>query len=171
MRRLRASESGQGLVEYALIIAIVSLGAIASLTFLKGSITGLFSKAGSSISAVAVGGGGGGGGDTTPPSIVINSPSDGQTDVDDKPTYSGTCGTAAGDLTTINLTVTYVSGPNADSNSPYVLSATCSGAGTWSVTHPNSPKLKKKDVYNVTATQADGSGNVGSDTNQFTVKD
>ncbi len=40
---------GQGLVEYVLIIAIVALGTIAALTFLKGSITGLFSKAGSSI--------------------------------------------------------------------------------------------------------------------------
>ena len=75
MRRL-AGESGQGLVEYALIIAIVSLGAIASLTFLKGSITGLFNKAGNSINLVAVGadgsggtpgGGTPGGGSPTPP--------------------------------------------------------------------------------------------------------
>jgi Flp pilus assembly pilin Flp len=58
-------ESGQGLVEYALIIAIVSLGAIASLTFLKGSITGLFSKAGSSINLVEVGSGGTGTGTGT----------------------------------------------------------------------------------------------------------
>ena len=53
--RAREEERGQGLVEYALIIAIVSLGAIAALTFLKGSITGLFSKAGSSVDGVTCG--------------------------------------------------------------------------------------------------------------------
>ena len=52
---VREEERGQGLVEYALIIAIVSLGAIAALTFLKDSITGLFSKAGSSVNNVPVG--------------------------------------------------------------------------------------------------------------------
>ena len=52
--QVREEERGQGLVEYALIIAIVSLGAIAALTFLKGSITGLFSKAGSSIDRQSV---------------------------------------------------------------------------------------------------------------------
>jgi Flp pilus assembly pilin Flp len=53
--QVREGERGQGLVEYALIIAIVSLGAIAALTFLKGSITGLFSKAGSSINNTPAG--------------------------------------------------------------------------------------------------------------------
>ena len=53
--RARDEESAQGLVEYALIIAIVSLGAIAALTFLKDNISGLFSKAGSSINNVPVG--------------------------------------------------------------------------------------------------------------------
>ncbi|RDI74037.1 Flp pilus assembly protein pilin Flp [Gaiella occulta] len=53
--QVREEERGQGLVEYALIIAIVSLGAIAALTFLKGTITGLFSKAGSTINGVTVG--------------------------------------------------------------------------------------------------------------------
>ena len=53
--RLRHEEAGQGLVEYALIVAVVSLGLIAALTFLKSSITGLFSKAGNSINQVSVG--------------------------------------------------------------------------------------------------------------------
>ena len=68
-------ESGQGLVEYALIIAIVLLGAIASLTFLKGTISGLFNKAGNSLAAVPVGadgsGGGGGGGGGGGPVITV----------------------------------------------------------------------------------------------------
>ncbi len=51
VRQLRQSEKAQGLVEYALIVGIVSLGAIASLTFLKDNITGLFSGTGSNLSA------------------------------------------------------------------------------------------------------------------------
>ena len=54
--RVRDAESGQGLVEYALIVAVVSLGLImAPHVLLKRSITGVFSKAGSSISQVTVG--------------------------------------------------------------------------------------------------------------------
>ena len=40
--RLRRDEDGQGLVEYALIIALVSVVLIASLEVLGGSITGTF---------------------------------------------------------------------------------------------------------------------------------
>ncbi len=47
--RIRDEETAQGLVEYALIIVVVSLGTIAALTFLRGTIRGLFSSAGSSI--------------------------------------------------------------------------------------------------------------------------
>ena len=47
--RIRDEESAQGLVEYALIIVVVSLGTIAALTFLRDNIRGLFSRAGSSI--------------------------------------------------------------------------------------------------------------------------
>jgi Flp pilus assembly pilin Flp len=47
--RIRDEETAQGLVEYALIIVVVSLGTIAALTFLRDEIRGLFSKAGSSI--------------------------------------------------------------------------------------------------------------------------
>ena len=50
--RTRDGESGQGLVEYALIIAIVSLGAVVALGFLSGKINGLFSKTGNSINKV-----------------------------------------------------------------------------------------------------------------------
>jgi len=50
--RARDEESGQGLVEYALIIAIVSLGAVVALGFLSGKINTLFSKAGNSLNTV-----------------------------------------------------------------------------------------------------------------------
>jgi len=46
---VREEESGQTLVEYALIIAFVAIVAIAALGFLSGKIQGLFSKAGSSL--------------------------------------------------------------------------------------------------------------------------
>ena len=45
----RDEESGQTLVEYALIIALVALACIAALGFLSGKIQSLFSNAGSSL--------------------------------------------------------------------------------------------------------------------------
>ena len=51
--RARDEESGQGLVEYALIIALVSLAAVAALGFLSGKINTLFSKAGNTLDTVA----------------------------------------------------------------------------------------------------------------------
>ena len=51
----RDKESGQTLVEYALIIALVALAAIAALGFLSGKINTLFSKAGNSLNNVPVG--------------------------------------------------------------------------------------------------------------------
>ena len=46
---VRDEESGQTLVEYALIIALVAIAAIAALGFLSGKIQALFSDAGSSL--------------------------------------------------------------------------------------------------------------------------
>lgn len=45
----RDDESGQTLVEYALIIAVIGIGSIFALTFLKGEITSLFQRTGSSL--------------------------------------------------------------------------------------------------------------------------
>jgi Flp pilus assembly pilin Flp len=50
----RDKESGQTLVEYSLIIALVSLAAIVALGFLSGRINNLFSKAGNSLNNVPV---------------------------------------------------------------------------------------------------------------------
>ena len=41
---------GQGLVEYALIIALIAVLVIVAMLFLKGQITTLFSKVGNSLS-------------------------------------------------------------------------------------------------------------------------
>jgi Flp pilus assembly pilin Flp len=48
----RDKEEGQTLVEYALIIAVVSLGALAALGFLSGRIQNLFSRTGNSLNTV-----------------------------------------------------------------------------------------------------------------------
>ena len=44
LMNLHKEESGQDLIEYALIAAIVALGAIAGMTTLASSINSLFSK-------------------------------------------------------------------------------------------------------------------------------
>ncbi len=49
--RLRDEERGQGLVEYALIIAVVALGVILAIVFLRDQISGLFNRAGSELSS------------------------------------------------------------------------------------------------------------------------
>ena len=46
-----ASEAGQGLVEYALIIALVSIGLILALTVLRNSIATIFGKIGNTLNA------------------------------------------------------------------------------------------------------------------------
>jgi len=85
-------------------------------------------------------------------------------------TYTGTCGTAAGDLSTITLNVVRVAG-NPDSGSPYgPFTTNCSG-GTWSFAQPGpgaSQGLKNGRTYQVTVSQSDASGNTATDTNEFT---
>ena len=71
LRRLHQSEAGQGLVEYALIIVVVSLGSLVALNFLSDEVSNLFNKTGSSIregaGASAGGGNPGGGSNPSPP--------------------------------------------------------------------------------------------------------
>ena len=43
-------QEGQGLVEYALIIAFIAVVVIVAMVFLRGQISGLFSKVGASLS-------------------------------------------------------------------------------------------------------------------------
>ena len=44
------ARAGQGLVEYALIIAFIAVLVIVAMVFLKNQISGLFSKVGNSLS-------------------------------------------------------------------------------------------------------------------------
>jgi pilus assembly protein Flp/PilA len=44
MQNMMQDEEGQGLVEYALIIVLVSVALVASLILLSGGISGAFSK-------------------------------------------------------------------------------------------------------------------------------
>jgi pilus assembly protein Flp/PilA len=57
-KRFRRDEDGQGLVEYALIIALVSVFLIAALDALGLSIDGVFDRIGDSLAGAGVGGGG-----------------------------------------------------------------------------------------------------------------
>jgi pilus assembly protein Flp/PilA len=70
-RRLVGDEQGQGLVEYALIIALVSLASVVALGFLSGKINDVFFKSGNvlnSVDVVAAPGGTGGTGGVEAPS-------------------------------------------------------------------------------------------------------
>jgi Flp pilus assembly pilin Flp len=46
---MRRDEAGQGLAEYALILSLIAIVAIAALVFLGGQISGLLSTIGASI--------------------------------------------------------------------------------------------------------------------------
>jgi Flp pilus assembly pilin Flp len=43
------SEQGQGLVEYALIIAVIAIGAVAAALFLRDQISNIFSNVGNQL--------------------------------------------------------------------------------------------------------------------------
>jgi len=47
--RLLRGEEGQGLTEYALIIALIAVAVIAAMFFLKNQITGIFGAAGNKL--------------------------------------------------------------------------------------------------------------------------
>ena len=49
VHRLRDDEQAQTLTEYALIIAVIAIGVIVALYFLKDQLKSFFSKAGSSV--------------------------------------------------------------------------------------------------------------------------
>ena len=51
LSRFLRDESGQDLIEYALVAAIIALGATAAMTSLAGSINTAFSKIGSSLTS------------------------------------------------------------------------------------------------------------------------
>ena len=57
--RLRDEEEAQTLTEYALIIAVIAIGVLVALYFLRDQIKDLFSKTGSSITAIDTAGRGG----------------------------------------------------------------------------------------------------------------
>ena len=168
--RLLHGESGQGLVEYALIISIVSLGALVALGFLSGKINNIFSKAGNSLNNVTVAaggsGGGGGGGDTTAPIVTFTGPSG--NNVDPGAHFTGTCGKLAGDSGTVTLTVTRTSGPGSPSVFVNGASVTCTGSGSGSFDFNPSGDMDDFRNYTAVVTQSDGSGNIGTASVSFT---
>jgi len=53
VRRLEAEEDGQTLVEYGLILGLLAIAAIAAMTLLGGSITGMFNDAAGALNGPA----------------------------------------------------------------------------------------------------------------------
>jgi pilus assembly protein Flp/PilA len=49
LKNLMTEDSGQDLIEYALVAALIGLGAIASITALKNSISSSFNSIGSAL--------------------------------------------------------------------------------------------------------------------------
>jgi pilus assembly protein Flp/PilA len=49
MSRWLAEDEGQGLVEYALIISVISIAVIGSMVFLRGQLMNIFSNIGNNL--------------------------------------------------------------------------------------------------------------------------
>ena len=54
LKNLMTEESGQDLIEYALVAALVGLGAVASITALKNTISTTFNALGGAMSAAVL---------------------------------------------------------------------------------------------------------------------
>ena len=50
LKKLATEDSGQDMIEYALVAALVGLGAVASITALKNSISNTFNSIGTQLS-------------------------------------------------------------------------------------------------------------------------
>jgi hypothetical protein len=104
--------------------------------------------------------------DTTPPVVTLVAPADGSTTSSSLPTFSGTGGTAPGDLATV--TVRVYAGSSA-TGTPLQTLTTSRAADTGAYSVPASSGLTG-GTYTAQAEQADAAGNVGtSSANTFTV--
>lgn len=122
---------------------------------------------GGAVPPPPTGGGGGGGGtpaDTAAPSVSISSPANGST-VSDRPAISGKAGTAAGDESSVSLSL--FTGTAATGTAAQQLTAAVGKDGSWTAT----PAKLATGTYTARATQKDEAGNTGtSNTVTFTVK-
>jgi pilus assembly protein Flp/PilA len=166
--RARREERGQGLVEYALIIALVGLAAIVALGFLSGKINGLFSKAGNSLNNVPVASGG----TVTPPPPP---PGNGTVNITCAGGIPGVCDGGSGTSVTASLTgfagatsFTFVwernVTPTATCNDPDGIGIF--GPPNWQAvgstqTVNNPPVDLLSDPYRVAVTASNGGGSVG----------
>ena len=105
--------------------------------------------------------------DATPPAISLTSPAHGSSTAAERPTFSGTAGTAIGDSTSV--TVKVYAGPSPTGTPVQTLTTASGGGGAYSVgaSSPLSP-----GTYTARAEQGDSAGNTGLSTaNTFTVTD
>ncbi len=102
--------------------------------------------------------------DTVAPSVTLTAPANGSFTNISSPNFSGTAGTATGDVATI--TVKIFAGATATGTPVQTLATTASGSA-WSVT-PTTP-LTPDGSYTAQVLQSDNAGNTGSATSTFTV--
>lgn len=130
-------ELGQTLVEYALIIAVVSLGAVAALTFLRDEITSVFSDSGSALSEAGAAGG-------TPPPPAPTAPGTpalaggpGQGSAGTSPPHTSGSFTFTGDGTQTSFECSLDMGPFTTCTSPRAYSTPAAGAHSFRVQATN----------------------------------
>ncbi|MGH7569728.1 MAG: galactose oxidase-like domain-containing protein [Gemmatimonadales bacterium] len=105
--------------------------------------------------------------DTKPPTVTLAAPADGSSTSDTRPTFSGTGGTAAGDLG--SLTVKVYAGAGTGGTLVQALSATVGAGGSYSV---DAASPLAVGLYTGRAEQSDASGNTGFSTaHTFTIVD
>ena len=94
--------------------------------------------------------------DTVPPVVTFTTPANGSATNHGEPTFSGTAGTAAGDLPTV--TVKIYSGSTPSGTAVQTLTTTASGS-SWSV---RASSALTDGTYTAQARQSDAPGNVGT---------
>lgn len=103
--------------------------------------------------------------DTTAPLVSLTAPINGSSTNNNQPTFSGTAGTASGDLSTI--TVNIYSGNSATGTPVQTLTTSADANGNFSV---GAIATLNDGTYTAQASQSDNAGNTGTSTaNTFTI--
>ena len=152
----RRSERGQTLVEYVLIIALVSLAAIAALGFMSGKIQQVFSKSANTLNNVQVASGSPAPPPSPPPNgtTINGGNSTGFVNANGSTFYSGgaiqqclpetvgnliACGLGGGTWVTVSAPGVYYALPFAGYGTPCAFTYTATGyafSGTWVAAPP-----------------------------------
>jgi hypothetical protein len=103
--------------------------------------------------------------DTTPPAVHIATPPNGASLSSSRPTFSGSAGSAPGDVASVSLRI--YAGTSASGTSAQTLTIVPSG-GRWTTGSTEGPQLPN-GTYTALAEQSDSAGNTGTSSTTFTV--